>query len=97
MDSGIDFPTKRAEWEHLDGSNPERVPGKQGELPRPLRRKRRQRLRFPSLPWVIPFILYGMVVFWSYSPCIFHSSEQDFQLSYTKKSIAKLMKIIVAR
>jgi len=28
-------PTKRGEGKHLDGSNPERVPGKQGEIPRP--------------------------------------------------------------
>jgi hypothetical protein len=37
---------------------PERVPGKQGEIPRPLGPKRRQRLRFPGLALgvLIPFI-----------------------------------------
>jgi len=45
----LDSPTKRAEWKHLDGSTPERVPGKQGEIPRPFGLKRRQSLRFPGL------------------------------------------------
>jgi predicted nucleic acid-binding protein len=45
----FDSPTKRVEWKHLDGSTPERVPGKQGEIPRTLVRKRRRSLRFSGL------------------------------------------------
>jgi hypothetical protein len=39
-----DSPTEREERNHHDGSSPKRVPGKQGEIPLPLGRKRRQRL-----------------------------------------------------
>jgi len=45
MEAALDSPTKRAEGKPFDGSNPERVPGKQGEIPRPLGLKRRQSLR----------------------------------------------------
>jgi hypothetical protein len=45
----IHSPTEREERNQHDGSSPERVPGKQGEIPRPLRRKMRQRLLSPGL------------------------------------------------
>jgi hypothetical protein len=45
----IDSPTEREERNQHDGSSPERVQGKQGEIPRPLGRKRRQRLLSPGL------------------------------------------------
>ena len=45
----LDSPTKREERNQYAGSIPERVPGKQGEIPRPFGRKRRQSLRFPGL------------------------------------------------
>ena len=32
--ASFDSPTKREERKPLDGSSPERVPGKQGEIPR---------------------------------------------------------------
>ena len=39
---------------HLDGSIPERVPGKQGETPRPLGRRMRHKVSaFQGLPWGI--------------------------------------------
>jgi hypothetical protein len=42
-------PTEREERNQKEGSSLERVPGKQGEIPRPLGRKRRQRLLSPGL------------------------------------------------
>ncbi|MBG0767264.1 MAG: threonine dehydratase [Sphaerochaeta sp.] len=42
-------PTEREERNQHDGSSPERVQGKQGKIPRPLGRKRRQRLLSPWL------------------------------------------------
>jgi hypothetical protein len=45
----IHSPTEREERNQHDGSSLERVPGKQGEIPRPLGRKRRQRLLSPWL------------------------------------------------
>jgi hypothetical protein len=45
----FDSPTEREERNQHDGSSLERVPGKQGEIPRPLGRKRRQRLLSPGL------------------------------------------------
>jgi hypothetical protein len=41
-------PTEREERNQQEGSSLERVPGKQGEIPRPLGRKRRQRLLSPG-------------------------------------------------
>ncbi len=54
-------PTKRAERKHLDGSIPERVPGKQGEIPRPLGRKMRHKASaLQACPRVsIPFIPFS--------------------------------------
>lgn len=46
---GSHSPTEREERNQHDGSSLERVPGKQGEIPRPLGRKRRQRLLSPWL------------------------------------------------
>jgi hypothetical protein len=45
----IHSPTEREERNQHDGFSPERVLGKQGEIPRPLGRKRRQRLLSPGL------------------------------------------------
>jgi hypothetical protein len=45
----IHSPTEREERNQHDGSSLERVPGKQGEIPRPLGRKRRQFLLSPGL------------------------------------------------
>ena len=42
-------PTKREERKQYGGSIPERVPGKQGEIPRPLGPKRRRSLLGPGL------------------------------------------------
>lgn len=47
--SDVDSQTEREERNQPDGSSPERVPGKQGEIPRPLGRRRRLSILGPGL------------------------------------------------
>ncbi len=55
--TSIDSQTEREERNHLDGSIAERVPGSQGNIPRPLGRQRRRSLLGPKLTCGKPLAL----------------------------------------
>jgi hypothetical protein len=58
-------PTEREERKQHDGSIPERVPGKQVEIPRPFGRKRRREAStFQGLPWGIETFHYNKDSAW---------------------------------
>jgi hypothetical protein len=61
-DMASDSQTEREERNHLDGSIAERVPGSQGNIPRPLGRQRRRSLLGPGLALGYDTFHYAVMV-----------------------------------